>query len=281
MLLTLSVASLRNRLAPVGSGRRPDFSGTADADADADAELIDPMLIPALAMGEFDLHGLHLPTWLFKGWDAAQLDRFRDRADKAGCPCLVLAEETAHPMSDEDDEMVAQSVERMERVLRVAHRLGCSSVAMSLTFSEGEDARDFARENLRDLVKRAERLELNLLLQPTEGLTGTPDSLTSLIRDVGGFRIGSCPSFAVAGASGDPAAYLKAVTPYASAVVAHVGEITPDGSHDAFDLGACVEAVRAVGYDGSVAVEPSAGNVYEQIQRCKDALASLLETENA
>jgi sugar phosphate isomerase/epimerase len=266
MLLTLSVASLRNQLQLGGS--------TAD-------EGLDPMEVPALAIREFDLHGLHLPTWLFKGWDASQVDAFRDRADKAGCPCLVLAEETPHPMSDEDDDAVAQSVERMERVLRVAHRLGCSSAAMSLTYSEGEDAWDFARENLRDLVKRAERLELNLLLQPTEGLTGTPDSLTSLIRDVGGFRIGSCPSFAAAGASGDPAAYLKAVTPYASAVVAHVGEILADGSHEAFDLGACVEAVRAVGYDGSVAIEPTEGDVFEQIGRCKDALATLLETENA
>jgi sugar phosphate isomerase/epimerase len=264
MLLTLSVAALRDQL-----------------DLDGSDGPISPFDVPKLAIDEFDLNGLHLPTWLFRGWGAKQVDRFRDRADKAGCPCLVLSEDEPHPMCDEADDTVRDTVERMERVLRVAHRLGCSSVAMTIAERTSEDARDFARENLRDLVKRAERFELNLLLKPHAGITGEPESLTTLIRDVGGFRIGTCPSFVAAGATGDPAGYLKAVTPYASAVVAQTGKIGPKGEHPAYDLHACVEALRAVGYDGSVAIEPTDGDVMEQIGLARAALAELLETENA
>ena len=265
MLLTLSVAAIRDLLVE-RDGEPPAFR---------------PRDLPRLAAEDLGLNALHLNTSLLKGWNAKQVDEFRDAADKAHCPCLVLEEDEAHPMADQDDDIVEQSVERMTRVLRVAHRLGCSAVAMTLAEARGEDATDFTREHLRDLVKRAERLELNLLVTPSPGLTEDPNQLTALIRDVGGFRIGTCPSFAAAAATGDPAGYLKTVAPYASAIVAQVGAVDNDGDHAAFDLTACIDAIQAVGYDGSLAIHPISGDPIEQARRARDAITEILETESA
>lgn len=265
MLLTLSTGALRDLLVP-HAGEDPAIRATD---------------LPRLASEDLELSALHIPTSMLKGWPARDIDAFRDAADKAGCPCLVLEEDEPHPMADQDDALVEQSVERITRVLRVAHRLGCSSVAITLTPAEGEDAADFTREHLRDLVKRAERLELNLLVAPSPGITQNPEDITALIRDVGGFRIGTCPSFAAAAATGDPAAYLKTVAPYASAVIAQTGAVDADGDHAAFDLTACIDAIQAVGYDGSLAIHPVAGDPIEQARRARDAIAEILETESA
>lgn len=265
MLLTLSVGALRDLTSSRG-GTEPE---------------VNPHDVPKIAARDLELNALHIPTSFLKGWGAPEVDAFRDAADKAGCPCLVLQEEEPHPMADEPDEIVEAAVERMGRVLRVAHRLGCSSVAMTIAESRSEEAEDFTREHLRDLVKRAERLELNLLVVPSAGITQDPESLTALVRDVGGFRIGTCPSFAAAAATGDPVSYLKTVTPYASAAIAQVGTLDAEGDHAAFDLPACIDAIQAVGYDGSLAIHPIAGDPIEQARRARDTITEILETESA
>ena len=258
MLITLSSNALRAQL----TGSSPEL------------DLLD---VPSLAKNEFDFAGLQITTSLLKGWDANKIERFRDRADKAGCPCLVLVEEQPHQLGDLEGDTTERVIDRMSKVMQVAHRLGCSSVAMSLAHTDAEDAEDLVAENLRDVVRAAERLELNLLLSLSEGLTGSPEQLSGLIRKVGGFRIGSFPSFAQAAASGDAASYLKSIVPYASAVTASCGVFDGKGKHAAFDIETCVEAIKAVGYDGTLAVESNSGpKAMEQVAACKSAIEAVL-----
>jgi L-ribulose-5-phosphate 3-epimerase len=261
MLITLSTNSLRTQL----TGSEPE---------------IDLLDLPRMAKDDFGFSGLQLTTSLLKGWDAKQLEKLKDRADKAACPCLVLVEEQPHQLHDLEGDTTERVIDRMSRVMQVAHRLGCSSVAMSLAPAKGEDAEDLVAENLRDIVRAAERLEINLLLSLSDGMTHSPEALSGLIRKVGGFRIGSFPSFAQAAASGDAEAYLKAIVPYASAVCASCGNFDTKGKHSAFSIEKCVEAISAVGYDGSLAVESNSGpKALEQIAACKSAIESVLETE--
>ncbi len=263
MLITLSSNALRAQLI----GSEPEL------------DLLD---MPRLAREEFGFAGLQLTTSLLKGWDSKRLEKLRDRADKAGCPCLVLVEEQAHQLGELEGDTTEEVIDRMSRVMQVAHRLGCSSVAMSLApvQDENEDTQDLVAENLRDVVRAAERLELNLLLSISEGLAGSPEQLSGLIRKVGGFRIGSFPSFAQAAASGDPEAYLKAIVPYASAVTASCGAFDAKGKHPAFSIETCVESIQAVGYDGSLAVESQSGpQAKAQIAACKAAIDAVLGNE--
>ncbi len=239
MLLTLAVNSLRSL---IERGDSP----------------MDMMEVPRFAHSELSLHGLHLPTGLLKGWDLRRIERLRDEADKAACPCLLLVEDDPQPLVAKTDAPVDKALERMGRVLHVAHRLGCSGVGMRVVSQikkTDEEVFDLLISRLKQVVQQAERLEMNLLLIPEAGITETPDQMTTLIRKVGGFRIGSFPDFEAACGTGDPVTYLRSLTPYASAVNASTVKFDKSGKHTGYDFEACVEAVTSVGYEGTVALE--------------------------
>lgn len=246
------------------------------------AESLKPTDIPAFASNQFGLTGLHLTTSYLAGFTATMIDQLRDASDKAGCPCLVLVEDTPHPLAREADDQVMDALERIKRVANVANRLGCPALAFSIQDENAEDADEHAAENIKELLRTADKLELNLLIKPTQGLTADPERLTTLIRAIGGFRIGSCPSFAQAAASGDPSTYLKAVAPYASCIIAETDVFDATGKHNAFDIQQCIEAIQAVGFDGSLAIQPNAAKeTIQQIQRCADHINDILATQEA
>ncbi len=227
------------------------------------------------------LRGLLATTDLLKGADAAALDRFRDSADKAGCPCLFLVEENPHPLGMDDAAQAARSLERLENVLVAAQRLGCSSAACAISGPAGsEKAMDLAATRLKKLSSLAERLDLNLLLRPCEGLTQTPSGLTELIKKVGGFRLGSLPDFSAAAKSGDAVDYLRRLAPYAPVVIASSEEFGKSGDHKPFSLVECAETLLSVGYDGAVAVEyRGKGDVDESIRLTIETIAPVLMPE--
>lgn len=127
----------------------------------------------------------------------------------------------------------------------------------------------------------AEKLELNLLINPTKGLTAKPDDLTELIKKIGGFRVGTLPDFDAANADEDPALYLRRLTPYASVINATLhefedadpaGDLDDDApgsledladmlmdteapTHTTFDIVPMLAAIKAVGFEGTLAIE--------------------------
>lgn len=206
--------------------------------------------LPAYTRDHLGLMGLCLPTAVLAGLDAKAVDRFRDAADKASCPCLVLVESRAQKFS-QDHAATDAAIERMLRVVQVAHRLGCNSTALAIEADDSADNFDASVDACQTILERADRLEMNLLIRPHAGLTASPDQATTLIKKIGGFRIGSMPDFQAASASGDAREYLRRITPYAQAVVAPT---TPAGQ-EAAPLRACIAAILAVGFDGSLALE--------------------------
>jgi hypothetical protein len=105
-------------------------------------------------------------------------------------------------------------------------------------------------------LKELDKFDLNLLLAPHEGLTFSAARLTDLIKKIGGFRIGSYPSFAHAFATGDLENTLRKLAPYAPAIAASVrGFNEKTGEHDGYSLEACVDCVRSVGYGNTLALD--------------------------
>ncbi|MCA9293898.1 MAG: hypothetical protein KDA20_08800 [Phycisphaerales bacterium] len=258
MLLTLAVDALRDQLKSVGKGS------------------LAPLDMPDFVVREFELRGLHVSTTLFAGWAIGDIDKFRDRCDKAGCPCLVMTEPTPLKLADHDGMVADAAADRVSKILKVAHRLGCASVAIRVDDPGDDDAFEVACDHLRDIVRQAERAEINLLVGECPGLAPTAQALTDLVRRVGGFRIGSFPTFAAAHASGDPSEYLRQVAPYATAISA-------SGELDAPVIAKCVEAIRAVGFDGTLAIDPAPGkDVAKRILTAKEAIeAAFLEAQDA
>ncbi len=256
MLLILSAISLQRRLES-GSPR---------------LTLLD---LPRFAHEQLGLNGLLLPTSMLAGADAELVDRLRDSADKAGCPCLVLVESTPQPLGQDDDASEA-AVERMLRVMQAASRLGCSAAGLPIEAKDDEDSLSLASENCRRLLERADRLELNLLISPRKGLTETPERLALLMKKIGGFRVGSLPDFEAATKSDDAQDYLRRVTPYASAVLGATQGFT-SGKHKSYDLKPLVESIVSVGFDGSLAIEHrGSGDPVEGLKAAREAMMELL-----
>ncbi|RMH14116.1 MAG: hypothetical protein D6695_02135 [Planctomycetota bacterium] len=254
MLLTLSVSSL----GPLIKSESPRLS------------LLD---VPAFVRDSLGLHGLCFSTDLLKGANRADLDRLRDRADKQACSCLLLEDPDPLSFAHPDSDQAALAVDRARRVLQAAQILGCNAAAVRVQSPSDELALDRAIQRLREAVEYAERLEVNLLIAPHEGLTSQADQVTDLIKRVGGFRIGTLPDFAAAAASPDPVTYLRRLTPYAAVVIASTVEFDSLDApaddqvldvqdllsdhvpvHTAFDLQPMVEAVISVGFDVTLAI---------------------------
>lgn len=256
MLLTLSAYSFRQSL----TGASPALRLTD---------------LPAIARNELGLNGLVLQTEFLAGWDLNKLERLRDSADKDGAPLLLLVENEPQRIGSPDPQAAAGAEDRIARVLQVAHRLGCSAVAVGIKDPGPSASPDAVALAVKKAVQRAERLELNLLLAPAAGMTEAPDRMTTLIRKVGGFRIGAYPDFESSTASGDAKVYLRALTPYASVVCASFGSSKSDG------LQSCIDAVTSVGFDQTVALEwRGKGDPREALSRAKAAFGAL-EKEDA
>lgn len=205
MLLTLSATCLRSLLLP-GPRQKKAKMDLAD--------------LPRFTHEELGLRGLNLSTDLLAGADRARLEFLRERADKAGCACLLLIEHNTQNFGAASEKTGAEAVARAHRVIEAAHVLGCNSIALGVQSDEKAESIQNVVNRLKKVVERAERLEINVLLAPAPGLTAAPERLTDLIKKVGGFRIGTFPDFQAAAASKDAVAYLRRLTPYAAVVSA-------------------------------------------------------------
>ncbi|HLO40169.1 MAG TPA: TIM barrel protein [Phycisphaerales bacterium] len=204
MLFTLHASCLKSLLAPA-DGSRPKLALTD---------------LPAYTKNTLGLSGLNLTTDLLAGADRSRLETIRERADKSGCACLLLIETNPLPLADPDPAVAAKAVERMKAVVRAAHILGCNSAALTMTGPATDLAQAYAVKRLKDIAEPAERLDLNVLIAPTEGLTSIPEKVTEIIKKVGGFRIGTLPDFLSATKVKEPIPYLRRLIPYASCVTA-------------------------------------------------------------
>lgn len=262
IVLTLSVSALRPLIVS-GDVRCPTLRA-----------------VPGFASSELGLRGLNIPTGLLAGRPSTELDSLRDAADKAGCPCLVLVED--QPLAVADPAARAAVEDRVRRLAAAANRLGCRDIAIRVASdpSDSEEAVfESAAAGIKSVLHEMDRYDLNLLLVPHEGVTFDPLRLTELIKKVGGFRIGSLPSFAHAHASGDMEKTLRRLAPYAESIDATVVGFKGD-RHAPFDLAQCVEAVKAVGYVNTLALDYAGkGDLVADLVKARGILDAAVRTE--
>jgi sugar phosphate isomerase/epimerase len=274
MLLTLTASSLRSMLMP-GRGKKPKM---------------DLLGLPTFAREDLGLAGINLSTDLLVGADRSRLEGIRERADRASCACLLLVESEPQPFAG--DKTALGAVERMLRVVEAAHILGCSAAATKIDAPDDDAAFLRVASRLKPVMERAEKLDINLLISPTKGLTSRPERVTELLKKVGGFRIGTYPDFQTASDSKDAVAYLQRLTPYATAVAATTVKFVPEKGgeepgpdavpgvvlkHAPYDLKPLVDAVMSVGYDGPLALDyRGTGDVTMGLIRSRDAILAML-----
>lgn len=210
MLLTLHTDSVASMLKPSRKGAKPKLA-------------LDDL--PAFARQTLDLHGLNITTDLLAGATPSFLEKFRERADKERCSCLLLIEPEPMQLAHESDKVGNAGVDRIRKVLRAASILGCNAAAISIKSEDTEDFLDFTVDRFRQIVDTADKLDMNVLISPSKGLTQKPERVTELIKKIGGFRVGTFPDFEAAIISGEPEAYLRKLVPYASVLAATTIEL--------------------------------------------------------
>ena len=247
--------------------------------------------LPVHAREQMDFRGINLPTDMLSGRTLADLDRLRDRADRAGCPVLMLVESEAMDLAGADARQAA-ALDRLRKLATAANRLGAPFVGVRLQGVDSPERMERASKGIRAALGEMDRWEVNLLLQPWGGLLERGEPLVDLVKKVGGFRIGALPSFQHAHESGDLRDMLRRLAPYAQAMVAQVKGFTAAGKHQDWSLETCIDVLRAVGYgnmlsldyvgkgDGTKALE-QARQVLEEALKAIEAAASEPEEEAA
>lgn len=211
--------------------------------------------VPQFVATDLELRGLNLPTDMLKGFGLSDIEKLRDEADRAHCPVLLLAEEAPIDFVHRTGPVWVAALDRLRRLGTAANRLGCPSVAVKVAAVDTDEAFEATATGVKVALKELDKFELNLLLSPNEGLTFDAGRLTDLIKKIGGFRIGSYPSFAHAHASGDLEKTLRKLAPYAPAIAASVRGFDSSGRHEGFSLEQCVESVLSVGYGNTLALD--------------------------
>ncbi|MFO0783225.1 MAG: hypothetical protein U0636_06040 [Phycisphaerales bacterium] len=84
--------------------------------------------IPDFVAEELELRGLNITAGDLKGMAATDLEKLRDRADRARCPILVLVEEK--PLAAGDGTLEA-TLDRIFKLGLAASKLGCPNLAAS------------------------------------------------------------------------------------------------------------------------------------------------------
>ncbi len=233
----------------------------------------DILEVPGIASEKLELRGVMIDARHLAGWGQDSYDRFKNNGDKAKSPCLLVRDNTSMDLIGARE----LSRERIQRLSLAANRLGCNAISITPIFPTDKNAVDQIVEQLRSAMADVERLGLNLLLQPCEGLSSDPDELIEIIKQIGGFRIGALPTFIAASATGNGIDALRKLAPYAGGIVADF----PTGrGKKSIDPVEGLKAVREVGYSNTVAINYiGKGDAIKEIVRVTKKMRKYLEAE--
>ena len=257
MVLTLSVGTLRPMLK---RAKKP----------------LDIFDLPTFVNEEMGLRGLNMPADLLAGRNPKEFELLRDLSDKAHCPFLVLLETPALDLWSPDNR--ATVIERIRRLASAANRLGCSSVAINLADVTTHERLDAVAKTLKLAMAEMDKFETTLLLQSVPGILSDGKGVIDLVKKVGGFRIGSMPSFQHAANHGGVRQELRKLAPYAQSIIASVRGFSESGEHEDWSLDECIETLRAVGYVNSLSLEYlGKGDPIRPLNMARDMLSAAME----
>ncbi len=232
--------------------------------------------LPTFVREELDLRGLNFPTDMLAGKSLNELDKIRDRADRVGCPCLLLQETEAVDLAGADSKQLA-AMDRLRKVALAANRLGCAFVGLKLKDIDSVAHLERATKGIRAALIDIDRWDVSLLFQPSGGLLESGSPLVDLVKRVGGFRIGALASFQHAHDSGDLRGMLRRIAPYAQAMIAQIRKFNSEGQHEEWSLTSCIETLRAVGYSNMLSLDfVGKGDGIKAIVKARDALVQAL-----
>lgn len=210
--------------------------------------LLDLLDIPKFVSDELELRGLNIPAELIRGRPAQQLERLRDEADRAHCPCLMLYQDSPLDFVNQAES----ATKSLQGLARAAMLMGCSELAVRLACAPAQAPA--VSSSVKALLQTIQPQDMNLLIRPNIDPPDETELILDLVKRVGGFHIGAMPSFAHASVTPDAIETLRKLAPYSAAIEVTVAGFNKDGEHHQFDLFAYLEALVSYGYMNKLAI---------------------------
>lgn len=225
---------------------------------------LDAMDFATCSTKQFGITGLEYVSAFYnerKEDDSFPAD-LKQRADDHGATSLlIMVDGEGHLGAPGEDER-ADAIDRHHRWLRIAKAIGCHSIRVN-AHSEGTPDEQIAlcAKGMTGLMKHADALELNVLIENHGGHSSNGAWLSTLMRTVDHPRFGTLPDFGNFVLDWNTMEMYDRYTgvtelmPYAKAVSAKSHDFDDAGNETGTDYDRMMKIVLDTGYRGWIGVE--------------------------
>ncbi len=211
---------------------------------------------PQFLADHFQIHNVEFLPQHFVDTDPSTIDKVKSGLKKANSRCcnLMGVEIPGGVFTHRADlQLVAKEADRW---VGVAVDLGSPSITVALT-GPGPADPHAAASNLKPFVELAHERGIKVLFHNDSLQLESAETLTSVIKQLGRGRTGTCPDFGNFAAESAPFALsqLRMLAPYASNIchakdgIANHGKFYPD------DFAASMKVMRETGFSGVYSLE--------------------------
>jgi sugar phosphate isomerase/epimerase len=258
------MGSMRRQIS-TDSGEKHEWT----MDYPEDVSLID---FAGFVRKEYGLTRLELIQMLFPSTEPTYLERLHGAVEAAGAVVENVPIDVGD-ICEPDPEKRAAHIREIEMWMDVAAAIGSRAVRVNTgPARESSDALALAVKSCRHLVRRAEKLGLNLLIENHGGISSDPEMLTQLIKAVSSERMGACPDF---GGFAEVVRYdaLEKIMPLAKLVHAKSYAFDEKGEETTIDYARCMQLVKSSGFSGVLSIEyEGEGDQFEGIRKTKELI---------
>lgn len=226
------------------------------------ASRIDLYDLPRLVSEELDIRILDLVSTMLNTRERAPLERFRARAEGAGCVITNLKVNLPKLRYDsEDDATRRHALDEYKRWIDAAVMLGARWLRPFP--ADAKPRWQTLVDSLAELADYAEPRGITLLVENYKWLDKEPNAIPRLVKALSGRVAGQPDTFNWVD-DATRRAGLAAAFPHALSCDFKVRDLGPDYEHPAYDLRAAFEIGRKEGFAGPWCIE--------HLNRDKDAL---------
>ena len=233
---------------------------------------LDAMDFAACSTGTFGISGLEYVNSFYKERrdDDSLPGELQQRAIDNGATSLLIMIDGEGRLGAPGEDERADAVDRHHRWMRIAKAIGCHSIRVNAN-SVGTPDEQIARcaLGMEQLLRHADELELNVLIENHGGHSSNGAWLSTLMRTVDHPRFGTLPDFGNFVLDWDTMEMydrykgVSELMPFAKAVSAKSNDFDEEGNETSTDYERMLKIVLDTGYRGWIGVEYEGGNLSE------------------
>jgi sugar phosphate isomerase/epimerase len=211
---------------------------------------------PALVRERFGVRAVELYSGFFAGREPAHLAEVREAIARAGSRAVHISVDGHGDLAALDEGARREAVERHKPWFEIARAVGSPSFRANTGGKAGvnEDTIAACIRSFKDLAAEGERKDVSVLIENHGGISGDPELIVRIMKEVDSPSIGTCPDF---GNTPDDTryAFLERIMPYAKIVHAKFREFDASGEDTKVDAKRCLDICRSAGFDGFCSIE--------------------------